>query len=318
GGLGSCESARGRSRAGSYLGRLPVVALSHESAEFAGRQDDAHCERDDAARGHSDELHGGVLSVVLTRNLCTRVKNESGAILLITAAAMGALILLVGFVLDTGNWFQHKRHLQLQVDAAAFAGADSIALPASACSSGLIGTSAHNYGGADATHPSVSNNPPDPLNPSKPYNNQIGGTPPSRIHILVNPPGYFGDINALENLTGTNAPCRTGNEFCPCTFGVDIKGTESDLPWFFGGNLVPRINAHARVCLMQESTSGNSLPIAVPNPKPKSAAAILIDYSTNAVIGTPIRLNECTKPAPPAPPNCPSGFSQLVSLGTQH
>ena len=39
------------------------------------------------------------------------------------------LLLFVTFVIDVGNWFEHKRHLQLQADAAALAGAVNSAVP---------------------------------------------------------------------------------------------------------------------------------------------------------------------------------------------
>src|SRR2546423_1164192 len=51
------------------------------------------------------------------------IADERGAILLIAAVWMTSAIALVTFVVDVGHWFEHKRHLQAQVDAGAFAGA---------------------------------------------------------------------------------------------------------------------------------------------------------------------------------------------------
>ncbi|MFY9579610.1 MAG: pilus assembly protein TadG-related protein [Gaiellaceae bacterium] len=230
--------------------------------------------------------------------------------LLITAVGMFALVFIVAAVVDTANWFEHRRHLQLQADAAALAGAHSISLPLSSCSNATISAAAHNYGGPDANNPTAL------------YNAQVGGVAASKLHILINSRGYFGDADAADNNGGTPCANSPPNEFCRSATdptvgapGIDIKATESDLPWFFGG-LVPRINAHARVCLMQETSSANSLPIAVPNPKPKSAAAIFINEgNSNAVLGTAV-LNECQNPAPPAPPTCPSGVSLWASGGS--
>jgi hypothetical protein len=238
--------------------------------------------------------------------------SERGAVLLIVAVGMFALVFVAAVVVDTANWFEHKRHLQLQADAAALAGADSMSLPLSSCSNATIAAAAHNYGGPDANNPTAL------------YNAQVGGTPSSKMHILINSLGYHGDANAADNNGG--APCASSppNQFCRSATdpnvggpGIDIKATETDLPWFFGG-LVPRINAHARVCLMQQSASSNSLPIAVPNPKPRSAAAIFIDEGAgNAIVsGGRVRLDECQNPAPPAPPTCPSGVSLWTSGGT--
>jgi hypothetical protein len=240
----------------------------------------------------------------------TRLEDERGAVLLIVAVGMFALVFIVAAVVDTANWYEHRRHLQLQADAAALAGAGSISLPLSSCSNAAISAVAHNYGGPDANNPTAL------------YNAQVGGTAASKMHILINSRGYFGDMDAADNNGG--APCANSppNEFCRSATdptvggpGIDIKATETDLPWFFGG-LVPRINAHARACLMQQTASANSLPIAVPNPKPKSAAAIFIDEgSSNAVLGTAV-LSECQNPAPPAAPTCPAGFSLWTSGGT--
>ena len=43
---------------------------------------------------------------------------------------MPVLADLLTFVVDVGNWFVHKRHLQMQADAGAFAGAqESVHVP---------------------------------------------------------------------------------------------------------------------------------------------------------------------------------------------
>src|SRR5438094_720828 len=48
--------------------------------------------------------------------------SEEGAVLIIVTAFMVAAIALVTLVIDVGHWFEHKRHLQGQVDAGALAG----------------------------------------------------------------------------------------------------------------------------------------------------------------------------------------------------
>ena len=53
----------------------------------------------------------------------------------------------------------------------------------------------------------------------------------------------------------------------------------------FGG-IVSRINAHARVSVLQQGSSNSTLPIAVPNPKPTAAGAIFINEANGAVLGT--------------------------------
>ena len=120
--------------------------------------------------------------------------DERGAVLTIVAVALAALILIVALVLDVANWKVHKRHLQLQADAAALAAAGSYTTAAS-CNNNLIATQAHNYGG------------PDTNNTLALYNKQVGGTPASKMHILINSSGYFGDAGAGDNTDTNGSPC---------------------------------------------------------------------------------------------------------------
>jgi Putative Flp pilus-assembly TadE/G-like len=189
------------------------------------------------------------------------VAGERGAVLVITSVAMFAVVMLAAFVIDLANWYEHKRHLQLQADAAALAGAHSFSF--SGCSDSLIRGDAHKYGGSyfDDTLGSVV---------TEPYNDQIGGTPASKMHLLINSAAYYGDSGAGDYTDTNGAPCAAKY--------IDVKATETHLPWFFGfGGFVSRINAHARVGIVQEDEANATLPIAVPNPLPTSAAAIFID-----------------------------------------
>ncbi len=200
------------------------------------------------------------------RRPVSRLGNEDGSVLVIVAIAMTSLILVAAFVIDVANFYSHKRHLQLQADAAALAGAHN--LTAAGCSNSLVTTGARTYGGSDS--------PDGTLIRTQPYNDQLGGTPARKVHILVNSTDYW---NGSDTSNSDGTPCDKGY--------VDIKATESNLPWFFGfGGFVKSINAHARVSLVEQSTSVGALPIAVPNPLPTSAAAIFINEGTGAVLAT--------------------------------
>jgi Putative Flp pilus-assembly TadE/G-like len=191
------------------------------------------------------------------------MSDERGATLTIVAVSLLVLVLAVALVLDVANWKVHKRHLQLQADAAALAAAGSFSLQN--CSDTLLASQAHKYGGPDASGALAL------------YNEQVGGTPASKMHILINSTGYFGDAGAGDNSDGS--PCSKKY--------IDIKATETDLPWFMGfGGIVAKINAHARVAVLQQGSSNSTLPIAVPNPKPTAAGAIFINEATGAVLGS--------------------------------
>jgi hypothetical protein len=201
----------------------------------------------------------------MTLRLKTRLSTEHGAVLTIVAVALFALVLAVALVVDVANWKVHKRHLQLQADAAALAAAGSFSL--SNCSNTLIKAEAHKYGGPDASGQLAL------------YNGQVGGTPASKMHLYVNSAGYYGDAAYGDDTDPNGSACAAKY--------IDIKATETDLPWFLGfGGIVSRINAHARVSVLQQGSSNSTLPIAVPNPKPTAAGAIFINEANGTVLGT--------------------------------
>jgi hypothetical protein len=199
-----------------------------------------------------------------------RLIEESGAVLLITSVALAALIFVVALVIDVANWKAHARHLQVQADAAALAGAHS--LTGGSCDNTLIGNDVHNYGGSDVDSGGTVR--------TALYNDQIAGTPPSRMHILINSAGYYGDAGAGDNTDPNGSPCAAKY--------VDVKITETDLPWWFGAGLVRKISAHARVSLLQETSANGTLPVAIPNPLPNSAAAIFINEGATAADGSKV------------------------------
>ncbi len=235
------------------------------------------------------------------------LRDERGGVLLIVALSLLVMLFFAGLVIDVGHWKEHKRHLQLQVDAAALAGAGSISL--GTCSDTLVANKARDYGGTDATRIAL-------------YNDQVGskydgaGLVPN-MHILLNSLAYYGEAGAGNNTGGSPCAAAPPNTFCNGASGIDVKGTETNLPWFLFGGFVPKINAHARACLMQETSSANSLPIAVPNPKPKTAAALFVDEGNNLALIKAEPLIECTGTGCPASPNLWSSLATSVSIAPQ-
>ena len=170
------------------------------------------------------------------------------------------LAVMLTFVVDVGNWFEHKRHLQMQADAAALAGAQGWG----ACpDDSTITTSVGEYGG-DL------------------YNAQVGSTPPERVFRLINSQTFHNQPDDPDD-TVVGSPCDAGM--------LDVKLTEVDLPWFlpsFFGDIsnVEFINAQARVSVNQIDSSVGALPVGVPDTNPKSAHATFINEATGAVIGS--------------------------------
>jgi hypothetical protein len=185
---------------------------------------------------------------------------DEGGVLVLVALSLPVLLIAAAFAIDVGNWFVHKGHLQMQADASALAAAQEFKLP---CSDAPILAKAADYGGGA-------------------FNAQIGGTPASRVHLLVNSRTYFGQAPADDTVAAP--PCSASM--------VDVKLTETDLPWFFDllpGAAIPKvpfINAHARVSINQIDSSAGALPVGVPDVNPKSARAWFINESTHAVLGS--------------------------------
>lgn len=166
------------------------------------------------------------------------------------------LVLMASFVVDVANWFVHKRHLQMQADAAALAAARDWAQPA--CDWTRIEATANSYGGDT-------------------FNAQIGGTPADKVHLRLNSPTYYNQDDPVDSTVGP-ASCDSSM--------VDVKMTETDLPWFLkAAQFVPFINAHARVSIVQVDTLSGALPLGVPDPRPERARVTFIDETTGEVLG---------------------------------
>jgi Putative Flp pilus-assembly TadE/G-like len=195
------------------------------------------------------------------RGSLDRVRDDRGGVLVMVALWLPILLLVMVFVVDVGNWFVHKRHLQMQADAGALAGGGGFTIP---CSNATVEGIARKYAGDAGT--------------TDPYNLQIGGTDPANVHVLINSASYW-------NEGGTDY--SDGGPPCAAKM-VDVKITESDLPLFFR---IPGlfgsvdINAHARVQLQALSyLGGGALPIGVPDVDPSKVKATFVDEDTGAVL----------------------------------
>jgi Flp pilus assembly protein TadG len=186
-------------------------------------------------------------------------RRETGAVIVMVGLWLPVLVLLLSFVIDVGNWFEHKRHLQMQADAAALVAGGTFAYPG--CDPANVDATAQAYGGGT-------------------YNAQIGGTSPANVHMLINSQTYYGQASPVDTTVNTADPCTAQM--------VDVKMTETNLPWFFkAGKLVPFINAHARVSLLQIDTQNGALPVGVPDVNPRRAAVTFVDETNgDAVLGT--------------------------------
>jgi hypothetical protein len=182
--------------------------------------------------------------------------RERGAVLITVVLWLPLLVLMASFVLDVANWFVHKRHLQMQADAAALAAARDWAQPG--CDWTRIEARAEEYGGGV-------------------WNAQIGGTPADKVHMRLNSPTYHNQSSPVDT-TVLPPGCDSAM--------VDVKLTETDLPWFLkAAQFVPFINARARVSIVQAHTIAGALPVGVPDPRPARARVTFVDEITGEVLG---------------------------------
>jgi hypothetical protein len=193
-----------------------------------------------------------VVSVLLQR----LAHDESGAMIITVAFFMPVFIAFAVFVLDVGNAFEHRRHLQLQADAGVLATGQEFTRcftdPAGA--NAAIKQKALEYAGGG-------------------HNPQIGGPEAQgRVLSILNSADYEGPSGSLGE------PCEVGF--------IDVKLTEQDAPPIFNVLSLHDYHAHARLRILRLVSSENLLPIAAEDPVPRWARLIFVDESTGAELAS--------------------------------
>jgi Putative Flp pilus-assembly TadE/G-like len=202
------------------------------------------------------------------RGFTDLASREEGGIVVFVALLIPVVLLFLSLTVDIGNWWVHKRHLQLQVDAAAFAGGaflgDCFSDPVAA--NAAIKNEATRFGGGAGSS----------------YNGQVGGTNQGAISLVYQSKTYpAGSIPPDD--TETAPPCDTPNLM------FDVKASEAGLPLIFqlpGLSNVTAISAHARVQLKQVEVQEGMLPVAVPDLRFTYVFATFVNEVTGASLGT--------------------------------
>ena len=228
---------------------------------------------------------------MITR-LRRRATDERGAALIFLAVSLPAFIAFGIFVIDVGNWWVHKRHLQTQADAAALAGAREFRFPT--CSNQDIVEEAVDYSGGVLADPDVNYAGFDgnPLN----YNHQLAASvrpsgPTQGLHTQINTPDPWNhsdgtpvDQDLADMAAGQRPPCTSQM--------VDVKMTETDLPgplsplrFLHTLGFIEFIEARARVELRALLATEDLLPLAVEDLNPEKVHVWLYDEDTQELLG---------------------------------
>jgi hypothetical protein len=200
--------------------------------------------------------------------------DEHGGVLVLFAFFLPVAVLFMSFALDVGNAFLHARHLQVQADAAAFAGAQQFPTVFQSCESNAIARRAGQYGGVNEIATPFGTVPSYTPVYNTPHLEKTAG-----IHVLLNSKTFYEQSSPVDETADEKGPCEASM--------VDVKVTETDLPWYFrvpheifkGTPLtgVPYDNAHARIEILQQSEASGVSPLAVAETAPVAARAYFVD-----------------------------------------
>jgi Putative Flp pilus-assembly TadE/G-like len=201
-----------------------------------------------------------------------RIADERGASLVVVVMLLPVLILFAALAIDTANWFAHHSHLQTQADAAALAAAQDFQFPCTSATDEQIATDVHHY---DGTQSGAGN-----------YNQQIP-SPPAHGGVshefisLINAPNFAEQSTPGDSIS--SSPCTARQ--------IDVKVTETNVPWYLSLLNVGFINAQARVTIEQQSQASGNEPLAIPSPAPTTMSATLINESNGSKLAGPVSLS---------------------------
>jgi hypothetical protein len=209
-------------------------------------------------------------SVPVTRVTGAR---ERGQVVVVFALLVPVIFALGAIVLDIGNWYVHKRHLQTQVDAAVLAAGPAFVgcYHAPAAANLAIKATAAAYAG-------------DTLRDSSTTNQQL--QQPNDVRVALNSSRYWQPSDGKtspSNGYGLDDSMATPGD--PCSTKIlDAKATDEDAPPLWGLiPLTPSPKTHAKVEIRRLESESGMLPWAVPEIDPRSVWALFVNEDNGAV-----------------------------------
>jgi hypothetical protein len=255
-------------------------------------------------------------------------RYETGQVAIFFALLIPVIFGIGAVVLDVGNWYVHKRHLQTQVDAAALAPAPEFTgcfdTSAWVATDQAIEDHAVGYSG-DTLRPGIVG-----TTPSESTNKQL--EEPNDVRVVLNgdryweptdgkdpataPDGYGLDNTLDEQPDDADPPGDGNGGFCDEGY-IDVKATDEDVPLLWGLiPIKPSAKSHARAKIFDESIAEGILPFAVPEIVPGSVYALFVDESKPADSAVISRARLCGTPCTSVPGADPTDLAVYQGSNT--
>jgi Putative Flp pilus-assembly TadE/G-like len=229
--------------------------------------------------------------VSLSPSSTSRTRSERGQVTAFFALLIPVLFAIGAIVIDIGNWYVHKRHLQTQVDAAVLAAGTQF----TTCGDPTFPTNANirdealEYAGDTIRDPATTN---------------LQLQEPDDVRVVLNSANYWGQGDppdywtAHDDTIDPDGDPLTPGDPCYVKF-LDAKATDDEAPPLWGLiPLSPSPKTHAKVRIVTAKEARRVLPWAVPEVDPLAVAAIFIDEETGLVLEPSVPLVRQTT-APP-------------------
>ncbi len=200
-------------------------------------------------------------------------ERERGQVLVLVALLMPLLLAIGSIVIDVGNWYVLKRHLQTQVDAAALAGGPAF----TGCFQNPI--AARDAIAQQALAYAGDRNPlRDPS-----AHNPLMEEKTADVHAVLNSNTFWSDGDPSDGSTldwTAGMPCDTKY--------LDVKATDDDAPLLWKWiPFFPDIKTRARVEVTEIQSSNGMRPLGVPELDPEEVAVLVVDEDGDPdVLGT--------------------------------
>ena len=211
----------------------------------------------------------------------SRSRREGGQVVVLFALLIPVLFAIGAIVIDVGNWYVHKRHLQTQVDAAVLASGPQFVgcFSDPAAANAAIASRALAYAGDTLRLGKIGPNAPDSTT-----NTQLAE--PNDVRVVLNSSRYWGPSDGKVpggNGYGLDSSIAVPGDPCS-TVSLDAKATDEDVRPLWGlVPFTPSPKTRAKVEIRDLQSIRGMLPWAVPETDPARVAVLFVNESNGAV-----------------------------------